>query len=186
VLVDGNYTRSDKGEPVYEERSKEEIDRIAALVRSSIGFDQKRGDQVEVINLRFAEIPNNVISEPTGIMALLQFTKEDIMRGVELVVMFLLGLIVLLMVVRPLVRRIITPEKAAAALAAVTGMPDAGAVAVPDAPIQAVPSQTTKMIEIAQVQGQVHAQSVQKVGELADRNPNETVSIVRQWLNEGM
>jgi flagellar M-ring protein FliF len=40
------------------------------------------------------------------------------------------------------------------------------------------------MIEIAQVQGQVHAQSVQKVGDLADRNPNETAAIVRAWLHE--
>jgi flagellar M-ring protein FliF len=54
----------------------------------------------------------------------------------------------------------------------------AGSIAPP------APSQTTKMIEIAQVQGTVHAQSVQKVGELADRNPTETVSIIRQWLHE--
>jgi flagellar M-ring protein FliF len=47
-----------------------------------------------------------------------------------------------------------------------------------------VPSATAKMIDIAQVQGQVHAQSVQKVGELADKNPNETVSIIRTWLHE--
>ena len=40
------------------------------------------------------------------------------------------------------------------------------------------------MIDIAQVQGQVHAQSVQKVGELVDKNPNETVSIIRSWLHE--
>ena len=40
------------------------------------------------------------------------------------------------------------------------------------------------MIDIAQVQGQVHAQSVQKVGELADKNPHETVSIIRNWLHE--
>ncbi len=40
------------------------------------------------------------------------------------------------------------------------------------------------MIDIAQIQGQVHAQSVQKVGELADKNPRETVSIIRQWLHE--
>ncbi len=40
------------------------------------------------------------------------------------------------------------------------------------------------MIDIAQVQGQVHAQSVQKVGELADSNPNETVAIIRQWLHD--
>ena len=34
------------------------------------------------------------------------------------------------------------------------------------------------MIDIAQIQGQVHAQSVQKVGELADKNPREAVSII--------
>ena len=33
------------------------------------------------------------------------------------------------------------------------------------------------MIDIAQVQGQVHAQSVQRVGELAERNPNETAPL---------
>src|SRR5580692_4438083 len=57
VLVDGAYAKNDKGEQVYKERSKEQLDRIATLVRSAIGFDQKRGDQVEVVNLRFAEAP---------------------------------------------------------------------------------------------------------------------------------
>jgi flagellar M-ring protein FliF len=40
------------------------------------------------------------------------------------------------------------------------------------------------MIDVAQVQGQVHAQSVHRVGELAERNPSETASIIRQWLSE--
>ena len=57
VLVDGIYAKNDKGELAYQPRDKEEIDRIAALVRTAIGFDQKRGDQVEVVNLRFAETP---------------------------------------------------------------------------------------------------------------------------------
>ena len=48
----------------------------------------------------------------------------------------------------------------------------------------AISNRTSAMIDIAQVQGQVHAQSVQKVGELADRNPNETVAIIRSWLHE--
>src|SRR5216683_3594681 len=34
VLVDGSYSKNDKGEPVYQPREKDEIDRIAALVRS--------------------------------------------------------------------------------------------------------------------------------------------------------
>ena len=105
VLVDGIYTRNAAGDPVYQPREKEEIDRIAALVRTAIGFDQKRGDQVEVVNLRFAETPATPITEPSGWLGALQFTKDDIMRAIEMVVMGLLGLVVMLMVVRPLVRQ---------------------------------------------------------------------------------
>jgi flagellar M-ring protein FliF len=186
VLVDGTYTKDEKGDPVYHERAKEEIDRIAALVRSAIGFDQKRGDQVEVVNLRFAEVPSNIINEPTGIMAYLQFTKEDIMQGVELAVMALLSLIVVLTVVRPLVRRIITPDKPAPVGAdmMLPGAAAAAAVLASEAALPPVPSQASQMIDMAQVKGQVHAQTVQKVGELADRNPNETVSIIRAWLHD--
>jgi flagellar M-ring protein FliF len=149
-------------------------------VRTAIGFDQKRGDQMEVVNLRFAETPSTPITEPTGWLGALQFTKDDIMRAIEMVVMGLLGLVVLLMVVRPLVRRVLAPE-AQAALPASGQLADAlGAIEN----IKAEPSETARKIDIAQIQGQVHAQSVQKVGELADRNPSEAVSIIRQWMSE--
>jgi len=188
VLVDGIYHKNDKGEVTYQPRSKEEIDQIAALVRSAIGFDQKRGDQVEVVNLRFADTPAVPIVAPSGLLSGLRFTKDDIMRAIELVVMGLLGLVVLLFVVRPLVRRIIAPDGGLIALPAGAAENQAAdpALAQPETPaIPSVPSQTSKMIDLAQVQGQVHAQSVQKVGEIADSNPRETVSIIRQWLQEG-
>jgi len=195
VLVDGTYAKDDKGDVTYQPRSKEDIDQIAALVRSAIGFDQKRGDQIEVVNMRFAETAATPISEPTGWLSMFQFTKDDIMRAIEMVVMGVLGLVVLLLVVRPLVRRIITPEERKpmalpAGVAFGDALPSAampaGAIAAAESaePIKTEPSQTSKMIDIAQIQGQVHAQSVQKVGDLADKNPRETVSIIRQWLND--
>ncbi len=194
VLVDGAYARDDKGNVTYQPRSKEELDQIAALVRSAIGFDQKRGDQVQVVNLRFAETPASPIVEPTGWLSMLHFTKDDIMSIIEMLVMSVLGLVVLLLVVRPLVRRIIAPDErnlAALPPGASTGeglpAPTAAAAITAEAadPAKAgEPSQTSKMIDIAQIQGQVHAQSVQKVGELADKNPRETVSIIRSWLND--
>jgi flagellar M-ring protein FliF len=190
VLVDGSYAKNDKGEVTYQPREKEELDRIAALVRSAIGFDQKRGDQIEIVNLRFAEVPSTTIQEPTGYFSFLQLTKDDIMRAVELAVMAILGLVVMLFVVRPLVRRMLTSDQPAfAATAAGSGTPaiagEGGMPALPgtDSP-PIVPSQTSKLIDRAQVQGQVHAQSMQKVGELAERNPHETVAIVRQWLQD--
>jgi len=227
VLVDGIYTKNDKGEIVYQPRSKEEIDRIAALVRTAIGFDAKRGDQLEVANLRFAEPAPQPIEQPTGWMSYFQFTKDDIMRGAETGVMLLLGFIVVLMVVRPLVRRIVTPEGAEAARGIATAgvgpggiLVDARGQPITDAKGQpiipaggmtvtggtgggsittsagpnvsivggnesvSISNRTSAMIDVAKVQGQVHAQSIEKVGELAEKNPHEAVSIIRNWLHE--
>ncbi|HEY6834210.1 MAG TPA: flagellar basal-body MS-ring/collar protein FliF [Pseudolabrys sp.] len=202
VLVDGIYTKNDKGETVYQPRSQEEIDRISALVRSAIGFDTKRGDQLEVVNLRFADTTPAPIDEPTGWMSYVQFTKDDIMQGAEMGVMALLGLVVLVMVVRPLVRRIVTPEgmengrlAGAAGMAGVAGAIGGGGNGIvntggPNVAIVggneavAISNRTSTMIDIAKVQGQVHAQSVQKVGEIAEKNPHEAVSIIRNWLHE--
>jgi flagellar M-ring protein FliF len=100
-------------------------------------------------------------------------------------VMGLLGLVVLLMVVRPLVRRVLAPEQRPLALPAGAGGDAQLAEALAaEAAKAAEPSPTAKMIDIAQIQGQVHAQSVQKVGELADKNPSEAVTIIRQWMSE--
>ncbi|HAP48657.1 MAG TPA: flagellar M-ring protein FliF, partial [Afipia sp.] len=115
VLVDGSYSKNDKGEVVYAARAKEDLDRIAALVRSAIGFDQKRGDQVEIVNLRFADVPSVIPAEaPKGLLGMFQFTKDDIMYFVELGVMFVLGVIVVFMVVRPLLKRVLAADAAAA------------------------------------------------------------------------
>lgn len=216
VLVDGTYSKNDKGEVTYTPRAKEELDRITALVRTAIGFDAKRGDQVEVVNLRFAETPAIPAAEPAGWMSYLQFTKDDIMRATELGVMALLGLIVMFTVVRPLVRRIVTPEGGAAVASAIGNAAVASAIGIAGPSEQtiggitvtgggdgtitsmgganvsivgsdeqvAISNRTSTMIDVAKVQGQVHAQSVQKVGELTEKNPHEAVSIIRSWLHE--
>ncbi|MGB7078017.1 MAG: flagellar basal-body MS-ring/collar protein FliF [Xanthobacteraceae bacterium] len=192
VLVDGTYAKDDKGNVTYQPRSKEELDQIGALVRSAIGFDKKRGDQVQVVNLRFAETPANTIIEQTGWLSMFHFTQNDLMSLIETLVMGVLGIVVLLLVVRPLVRRILTPDNravaalpgAAAAAESLAAPARAAAITVDDPAKSAESSKTSQMIDIAQIQGQVHAQSVQKVGELADKNPRETVSIIRSWLNE--
>ena len=180
VLVDGSYTKNEKGEMVYQERGKDQLDRIAALVRSSIGFDQKRGDQVEVVNLKFAEappVPRRRAGRSPWNAAVHQGRRDVRHRAWR---DDAAGLVVLFMVVRPLVKRILASEEVvsltepAPALTDGSGGPN----------LVAGPNATAQMIDVAQVQGQVHAQSVHRVGELAERNPNETASIVRQWLSE--
>jgi flagellar M-ring protein FliF len=115
---------------------------------------------------------------------MLQFTKDDVMYVIELGVMMLLGLVVLFMVIRPLVKRILASEvvPTPAGEGSVPALIDGAAAA--GAPGQSLVPGSPNMIDVAQIQGQVHAQSVHRVGELAERNPNETASIIRQWLSE--
>jgi flagellar M-ring protein FliF len=102
--------------------------------------------------------------------------------------MMLLGLVVLFMVIRPLVKRILASEIVPALAQGMTpsladGAAQGGAEGAHGQAL--IPSGgAAALIDVAQVQGQVHAQAVHRVGELAERNPNETASIVRQWLSE--
>ena len=199
VLVDGLYTKGTNNEVTYQPRTKEDLERITALVRSAIGFNEKRGDMIEVVNLRFAE--PTVISQSagdTGFLSLLRFTTDDIMRSIEIGVMLILGLLVLLFVVRPLVRRVITPEEGAtgglmpSAIGATPALAAPGAVQMPAPPIAPAPPSprqnsdhpAARLIESAQIMGEAHQKSMQKVGELVQSNPGETVSVLRQWMNE--
>jgi flagellar M-ring protein FliF len=95
--------------------------------------------------------------------------------------------VVLFMVIRPLVKRILAAEvvPTAAGDGSVPALAD-GTAAAGAAGQNLVPgtNAAASMIDVAQIQGQVHAQSVHRVGELAERNPNETAAIIRQWLSE--
>jgi flagellar M-ring protein FliF len=199
VLVDGTYARDGTGAVSYAPRAKEDLDRIGALVRSSIGYDQKRGDQLEVVNLRFAEAPPSLeASADQGWASYLDLSRADIVKLIELSVLAILSLLVLLFVVRPLVRRVLSPEVARPALADHSAQAQAAGNSAahqallaepPPPPVKlALPrpedNLTLQMLEVAQVNGDIQQKSVERIGELVERNPSETLSLVRTWLNE--
>ena len=193
VLVDGIYSKDTAGGIAYAPRAKEDIDRIAALVRSAMGFDQQRGDQIEVVNLRFAEGPALIEAgaDQPWWASYMSFTKDDIMRMIELGILVILSLLVLLFVVRPLVRRAVSPDaepkgprrrssrrRRAPCWPAASGEPLKLTMPRPEDNL------TLQMLEVAQASGDIQQKSVERIGELVDRNPTETVSLIRTWLNE--
>jgi flagellar M-ring protein FliF len=185
VLVDGNYARS--GSTVeYQPRPQEDLERIAALVRSSIGFDQRRGDLIEVVNLRFAEAPEvSEIREQSMMERLFSFSKDDMFRMLELLVLAAVSAFVFLFVIRPLMNTIKGPEKPAPTVM-VQG-PNGQMVQVPAAVAgpadTAPPTATEQLIEMSQISGAIQARSIEKVGEVASKSPQETVAILRQWIH---
>ncbi|MGD1886114.1 MAG: flagellar basal-body MS-ring/collar protein FliF [Cohaesibacteraceae bacterium] len=191
VLVDGIYTQDENGVPVYEPRTQEQIDQIAALVRSAVGFDQTRGDVVEVVNLQFAARPDLTIADEGGMFS---FTRDDIYRVAELAVMAVLTLIVLFFVVRPLLARVFeADEEPVAALPA--GGPEAeGAIIGPngeilESPMPGVPAialenTTVKALENAMALGAVQKRSLDQVGQMIQEKPDEALGVLRGWLSE--
>ena len=57
VLIDGIYepVENENGETtmVYQPRPQDELDRLAAIVKNAVGFDQERNDQIEMVNIAF-------------------------------------------------------------------------------------------------------------------------------------
>ena len=186
VAVDGLTPVGKDGKPgPYAPRSAEEMKRIEQLVRSAVGYDQERGDQVSVVNVRF-DRPDGV--EGAAAASPLSFDKNDLMRAAELGVMLVVAVLIILFVVRPLIRpgREANPVLALAgaadggapALGAPTGMGESGQVlALP-------PGEIDQRIDIARIEGQVKASSVRKVAEFVERHPEESISILRSWLHE--
>ncbi|SIQ36027.1 MULTISPECIES: flagellar basal-body MS-ring/collar protein FliF [unclassified Bosea (in: a-proteobacteria)] len=201
VLVDGVYTRAPNGEASYQPRSNEDLDRIGELVRTAVGFDQSRGDKVEVVNLRFAEAPAapSDLVEQSFVQQLMSFTREDLVRFAELGVISLMTLVVLMTVVRPLLKQVLASDNSGG-MRPLPSFMRTGAIAGPAdgtgdpaaAPRPAtrevsmadfeMPSE--KMLAIAQVKGQLKAQSVEKIGALVSQNPADSVAVLRSWIHE--
>lgn len=202
VLVDGLYSKQGN-EVSYQPRPPEELERISQLVRTAVGFDRQRGDQVEVVNLRFAEAPQAPadLTDQTLMQQLLSFTKEDIVRFAEMGVIALLVLMVLMVVVRPLLKQVLAPDREVRAIPSFmrngtlvvdngTGDPSTfpavsgGAGAGGESGSVDVEAPSERMLAIAQIKGQLKAQSVEKIGAMVAQNPADSVAVLRGWIHE--
>jgi flagellar M-ring protein FliF len=193
VLVDGNYTTNADGTKTYQERSAEDLTRIENLVKTAIGFDQKRGDQVLVQNLQFAQVDSGAeVVEPPFFMG---FTKKEVMSIGQLLIISLVALLVVLLVLRPMLTRMLAAPTGPPGIAPglqIAGMSQAlltgpGALDPSLLTAQALPepsSEVDQMINISQIEGRVKASSIKKVGEIIEKHPEEAIGIVRSWLYE--
>ena len=194
VLVDGRYTVDEEGNRTYQPRGDEEIEQIAALVRSAVGYDEDRGDTLEVVNMPFAPVEAFADSTSELIMG---FERSEIMNLVQMTLLVALGILVLLLVIRPLLSALLESQKRsfesakqeAALLAAqtapqaITGPSGSSGASSSDG-LSANEEQEENLIDMTQVEGRVKANSVKKVGDIVDSHPNETVSVIRNWMTQ--
>lgn len=204
VLVNGAMTTQPDGARTYTARSEDELKQIESLVRTAIGFDEKRGDQVRVANLRFSEMELDTV-EPAE-APFMGIEAGEWMRFAETAVLGIVALLTALFVFRPLITRLleIEPYQSGQMQAALAGGgsvpqltgPSSAQINSPgqqpllegvDAMHQLIHSkeqQLDSMIDIAKIDGQVKASSVKKVGEVVGNHPDEAIAILRSWLHD--
>lgn len=210
VIVDGNYTETpgEEGKPptqTYNPRTPEEMTKLEELVKSAIGFDADRGDQVKVDNMQFAR---DAEAAPEAGLPL-GFTKDDLAKLLETIVLGLVAILFILLVVKPLTSKVMAQVPASgsgfggggfgggnnnAMLTDQSGM--GGAAGGPPqlgSPqtfnpeelaerAMAMESEIERMINLEQVEGRVRASSLKKISEIVDKHPEQAVAILRNWL----
>ena len=203
VLVDGLYEPSAEAgkPPVYKARSKEELEQIKALVKSAVNIDTARGDTLEVANMPFVSASEGETTGDTGIMSML---SPDMMRMIESLMLAIVGLLSVMLVVRPILKQVLDSAssatgEAAAIAASGAGMlpgstavggggtarlpPPGGALSTKiSAEAEQENESLEQMIDLARVEGRVKASSIKKVGEIVEKHPEEAVAILRNWI----
>ena len=194
VLVDGIYSEDKDGNKAYQPRPKEELDSIAALVRSAVGFDEARGDRLEVVNMQFVKEDAEFEEGSDG--TVLGFPRQDLMGLASTVVIGILGILIVLLVVRPILTQLLRAPQQLASGADSAGSGQ-GMIADQSRPMAALPAPNggsgamqasdadfESMIDIDKVEGRVRASSLRKLGEIVEKHPTEAVSILRSWVSQ--
>ncbi|MBV8976841.1 MAG: flagellar M-ring protein FliF [Alphaproteobacteria bacterium] len=187
VVVDGS-----KADPDYHVRTPKELAQIEALVKSTMGYDAGRGDQVQVSSMAFAPLDTGpAIAAPAPLLGL---DGTAWFKIIEIAILSLTALLVGFFVARPLISRMFQPL-ALARPQAIAGSPAAAQLSAPQAFAESdgapsgqvpalAPPPRESMIDISRIEGQVRESSVRKVGEVVQSHPEEALAILRTWLHQ--
>jgi flagellar M-ring protein FliF len=190
VMVDGTTVVAPDGKSTWQPRSAEDLARITTLVKSAIGFDSKRGDQVDVESMRFISEAPELAATPAG--SFVGLDTASMVRLAETGLIGLIGLLALLLVLRPMVLRLttLTPDRGGVDLGMMLPGGSSGGGSVSAEMAMSGPANVAaiglledeSMVSIAQIEGQLRASSIRRVSDLADKHPDETLSILRGWM----
>ena len=193
VLVDGTTAPGADGKPAWRELSGPDLDRIATLVRSAIGFDEKRGDKVEVVNMRFSE-PDDLGAPEASTPGWFNVGKAEFTWLVTIGLIALVALFALGFVVRPLALKLAIGGPAHEAARAVAAPGEAIAAAglaspattalLPGSSPAADSAEPDTMLNIPNIQGEVRAASIRALGDLVQNHQDAAVTVIRGWLTQ--
>lgn len=169
ILVDGKYEAAAPGKdgaagkPKYVPRSPEELQKIEALVKGAVGFNQERGDQISIQNIPFQDA-----GDAAGSAESAQWWMNPFFLTLFKNLMIAVGFLALMMfVVKPMLNTL---------RAARPPRPDILEAIAPDA--------QEKMSASERAQLAMHMAEQQELMEKAKTNPYQVAQILQNWLGE--
>ena len=162
VAVDGAYKMDKDGKKQYSDRPKDELDKLDNLVKSTVGYDAARGDQIVVTNVRF---DNEYLEDQ-----LIEMEKEEKRARYQMfakygliLIVFLLFIIFVRYLAKSIVEALNPPVPEYARL-----------VEEEDQVPVVIPEHVQRTNEI-----------MQRVEMLVKEEPINVAQLIRSWLNEG-
>lgn len=184
VLVDGIYTLSEDEENYdYSPRPQEELDKYTDLIKNAVGYDEERGDDVKVTNIRFMNEVQNITKEDE-----FAWIKQDLSSIIQTLVVGIVLILIVLLIVKPIVSRAFEITKSEAEEAEVQA-----ALASHDlAELKAIAGEEQideeeekePLINIEQFEERMNSSSVNAINDIIERHPEEASVIIRSWIDE--
>ena len=165
VMVNDIRSVGKDGKVHWKKRSAAELASIRQLVETAIGYDKKRGDVVDVQSMPFA--PKPVTKVPHRSL-LARLTHSGLLiPALHVLLTALVGLVALLVVFRPLVKRLTSEPAEAVQNGEQNGEAIANGEGAPALIGPGGPSGAT-----------------QAIAQFAERDPDAALAILRDWLAE--
>ncbi|MDD7313529.1 MAG: flagellar basal-body MS-ring/collar protein FliF [bacterium] len=185
VSVDGTYKRDENGKLIYIPRSQEEMEQITALVKSAVGYDANRGDMVEVENLQFNSLTDDVIEKAETLY--LGFSKAELMRMGEGLGVAIVAILVILLVIRPLINNAFEVSNNNTAEKLISSEGDSDNLLLSNFLNDNFDETAEELVNLNKVDGRIKVSSLKKLNETVEKNPDAAVNVIRGWLynNEG-
>ncbi len=185
VMVDGVYDKDAEGKTVYRDRTKDEMEQLTALVKSAVGYDANRGDVVEVENMKFVSIAEDV--DTAREILIFGFTKDELIRIAEGLGVAIVAILVILLVIRPLINNAFDSGSQLGADGKLLGENPEDDNLLLSNFLNENDAELDELVNINKVDGRVKVSSLKRINDIIEKNPDAAVNIIRSWLysNDG-
>jgi flagellar M-ring protein FliF len=169
VLIDNLRSVGKDGKSKETPLSKEQLDHVNQLVKDAVGYDEARGDSVNVVNASFTQEATPAADE--GELQSAKIWESPLFLDIAKILGGLVVLLVLVLsVIRPLVKNLIGPAAQQMQVQVLPRTP-----AGPHADTPALPS-------AAQQAAVTHEQQVLQARTLVNQDPKRVAQVVRGWV----